>query len=66
MAGLFRERFGAWSRYFALSAVIHLHQQIPWARRAFGRLVACRRFLRAQRIQRRQKQFRELKTSIET
>jgi glycosyltransferase involved in cell wall biosynthesis len=59
VAALLRDQFCGWIRYIALSVMISACQYVPFARSAFGSLVACRRCLRAKRIQSNQRRYRE-------
>ena len=59
VAALLRDQFGGWARYIALSAIIYTHQYVPFARLAFDSLIACRRYVRAKRVQSNQEQYRE-------
>jgi glycosyltransferase involved in cell wall biosynthesis len=66
VATLLRDQFGRWARYITLSALIGVHQYVPFARLAFDYLVACRRCLRAKRVQSNQRQYREIRTLVTT
>lgn len=59
IAALIRDQFGGRARYIALSAIINTCQYVPFARLAFDSLVACRRHLRAKRVNNSQEQYRE-------
>ncbi len=59
VAALLRDQFDGWARYIALSAMINTYQHVSFARLAFDALVACRRYLRAKRVQSNQGQYSE-------
>lgn len=59
VAAVIRDRFDGRARCIALSAIINTCQYVPFARLAFDSLIACRRRLRARRVQSSQEQYRE-------